>query len=215
VQRDTQVFVLEGPRYQGRDEFSEGQVADIADYAEKQQALEQRLGGLERELERGQAGTQDVQGDMKAVVNDVRFCVQRCELLLQLPLIRDAVKHFQRSVEANAILHDRWQVAGSGKRSLEVPAATDLGGAPLGESQSSPDLRQGGGAASARAAVTAGKAKGAPGMPSQPGRKPFRSVEDWGKPHTPMQCDPVPVRASGPEATPSSTYLPNKPGKSG
>jgi len=215
VQRDTQVFVLEGPRYQGRDEFSEGQVADIADYAEKQQALEQRLGGLERELERGQAGTQDVQGDMKAVVNDVRFCVQRCELLLQLPLIRDAVKHFQRSVEANAILHDRWQVAGSGKRSPDVPAAADLGGAPLGESQSSPDLRQGGGAASARAAVTAAKAKGSPGMPSQPGRKPFRSVEDWGKPHTPMQCDPVPVRASGPEATPSSTYLPTKPGKSG
>mmetsp|Transcript_53907 Transcript_53907/g.174138 ORF Transcript_53907/g.174138 Transcript_53907/m.174138 type:complete len:963 (-) Transcript_53907:68-2956(-) len=193
-----------------------------AEYMEKQHAVESRLhqleGFLEESTQQHELPPQVAEG-MKKMCEDVGFCLQRCQLIGQLPEIQLYIKRFQRSLAMNAILHSHWvpppeklsdgklsSALGAGARSLSKtaaspegslerrgqppPASPPEGGRRLAASQSAPDMQlQGAGKDKASPAVGAkkGKAQGA----SKSQKKPYRTVVDWVRPHTPLAVEPV------------------------
>merc|ERR1712110_43156 len=81
-----------------------------AEYVERQLEMESRLQQLEDQLDGAnvvQPESEIVQS-MKGVIRDVKRCLQRSELLFQLPEVKLFVKRFRRSLEMNAVLHERW-----------------------------------------------------------------------------------------------------------
>merc|ERR1712187_54144 len=86
------------------------QADDVHAYVERQLNIESRLNQLEEQLDSasGLPPESEILSGMKMVVKDVRRCLQRCELLFQLPEIKMFVKRFRRSLEMNAVLHERW-----------------------------------------------------------------------------------------------------------
>jgi len=102
------------------------------------------------------------------------------------------VKRFQRSLEVNAILHEKWVGPGAGKRPpAEESSAQDQDRVSNREliedphlnrdselSRSAPDLRK-------RGTGAAGKGN------EKQKKKPFRTVVDWCRPHTPLKIDPT------------------------
>merc|ERR1712107_358983 len=131
------------------------------------------------------------------------------ELLFQLPEVKLFVKRFRRSLEMNAVLHERWL----GPEGMKKPPTADENesrpdtamteGKGLGQSRSTPELR-----------AKASKAPGAPGKKNEKGdgkKKPFRTVVDWCRPHTPLKLDPQSRGAlptSGDAAQATSPTLP-------
>jgi transcription elongation GreA/GreB family factor len=164
-------------------------------YMERQGVMEARLKQLEEQLDTASVvmPESEIFSSLKAVIKDVRRCLSRCELLYQLPEIKAFVKRFQRSLEVNAILHEKWVGPGAGKRSPapeEMTADQDrLSHREHGEdptltrdseqSRSAPDLR------SKRGAGATGKGN------EKQKKKPFRTVVDWCRPHTPLKIDPM------------------------
>lgn len=178
---------------------TEGQEAqEFAEYVDKQVGIESRLKELEEQLEF--SIQKDAQPDValssvKLIIQDVRFCLQRCELLSQLPEIRLYMKRFQRSLAVNAVIHKRWLGPGTGDKPdngdgtpfMDMMIDMDGGSlmspsfqspAKMGSSKSAPDIRVG----SKRSAVK---------------KKPYRTVVDWCKPHTPLHADPVSFKQYG------------------
>lgn len=182
----------------GEDLDLDDEVRDDAarQYVERQTVMEARLKQLEEQLDTASVvmPESEIFSSLKAVIKDVRRCLSRCELLYQLPEIRAFVKRFQRSLEVNAILHEKWIGPGAGKRSPppeESVAEQDrVGTRELTEdrhltrdselSQSAPDLRSKRGG---YGAVGKGNEKQK--------KKPFRTVVDWCRPHTPLKIDPM------------------------
>jgi len=188
----------------GEDADLDDEVRDDAarQYVERQTIMEVRLKQLEEQLDSASVVQPESQifTSLKAVIKDVRRCLSRCELLYQLPEIKMFVKRFQRSLEVNAILHEKW--IGPGGRApsrgqedesqqVRPGSASNLGSEDQGMSRdndmsrSAPNLR----------------AKGLKGGAKQDGvkKKPFRTVVDWCRPHTPLKIDPVFKGGSGAE----------------
>jgi len=166
-------------------------------YVERQTGMEARLTQLEEQLDSASVVMPESQifSSLKAVIKDVRRCLSRCELLYQLPEIKMFVKRFQRSLEVNAILHKKWlgpegarktqqdeddrpQSAG-GTRRESREEGEDQGGMTRNAdmSRSAPDLR-----------AKSGRGKK---IEPHPKKKPFRTVVDWVRPHTPLKIDPM------------------------
>merc|ERR1740129_966758 len=103
------------------EEPNEELVQGFREHTERQQAMEDRLNQLQEQLEQASiaAPESEIFTGMKGVVKDVRSCLSRCELLVQLPEIKAFIKRFQRSLELNAILQAKWlgpkQPDGGGK----------------------------------------------------------------------------------------------------
>jgi hypothetical protein len=167
-------------------------------YVERQSVMEARLKQLEEQLDSASVVMPESQifSSLRAVIKDVRRCLSRCELLYQLPEIKMFIKRFQRSLEVNAILHEKWIGPGAGKRTPAEGAAEqdqeDVSNHPSeGQmirdaeySRSAPDLR-----------AKRGLGKRGEG----PKKKPFRTVVDWVRPHTPLKLDPMFKGAGAPE----------------
>jgi len=190
VQRDTTVVVVDGPTYQvsatptPRDDKRDQKLDECV---EKQQALDSKVKALVKRLDESQAGTNAMEGGLKGMVQDVKLCLHRCELLLQVPQIREFVKAFQKSSDTNAVLMDDWKGGGGG---------TDGGASEKGSTHTKASHRE-----SARSKGTRKSAQ-------------FRSVDDWGRPHTPIECDPQPLRTQEEPVDTITVYLPdNKPPK--
>lgn len=181
----------------GEDVDLDDEVRDDAarQYVERQTQMESRLKQLEEQLDSASVVMPEshIFGSLKAVIKDVRRCLSRCELLYQLPEIKMFVKRFQRSLEVNAILHEKWIGPGAGKRQLPDDELENRPRSALGShrsedqmtrdseiSRSAPDLR-----ARGRGGGSSGK--------KQEGvkKKPFRTVVDWCRPHTPLKIDPM------------------------
>jgi len=187
-----------GEALSDQDQGAEAEAAN--EYVQKHMALENRLQNLEEALDQAthQSVESEVFNGLKAVMKDVRQCLQRCELLYQLPEIRVMVKRFERSLQVNAILHERWLGPGAGRAQpgnsavdalLERPSShTSDGGEGMQRNsehaRSAPDLK----VAKAREGRSGLGAK----RSSRNGeKKPFRTVVDWCRPHTPLKVDPV------------------------
>jgi len=107
---------------------------------------------------------------LNSIVQDVRLCLKRCELILQLPEIKAFIRKFQSSLQVNAVLHDRWL----GPKSRQ----DDEDMAPKVEHcKSMGDLTS----------VAADQHRRRPGDAQ---KRPFRTVADWARPHTPLTLDP-------------------------
>merc|ERR1712232_800177 len=94
-----------------------------AEYVERQLEMESRLQQLEDQLDGAnvvQPESEIVQS-MKGVIRDVKRCLQRSELLFQLPEVKLFVKRFRRSLEINAVLHERWL----GPEGMKKPSTAD------------------------------------------------------------------------------------------
>jgi hypothetical protein len=171
-------------------------------YVERQTVMEVRLAQLEDQLDSASVVMPDSQifSGLKGVVKDVRRCLSRCELLYQLPEVKVFVKRFQRSLQVNAILHDKWLGPSEpGRRQPLGDASPDRPGSAAGSnagedqrlnrdnelSHSAPDLRAKG-LGKGGSALVGGKREGAGAK-----KKPFRTVVDWVRPHTPLKIDPV------------------------
>merc|ERR1719327_504083 len=87
--------------------------------------MEARLKQLEDQVDSASVVQPESQiwSSLRGVIKDVRRCLSRCELLYQLPEIKVLVKRFQRSLEVNAILHEKWVGPGAGKRTPAEGAA--------------------------------------------------------------------------------------------
>lgn len=107
---------------------------------------------------------------LNSIVQDVRLCLKRCELILQLPEIKTFIRKFQSSLQVNAVLHDRWL----GPRQDEEPSAPKIE-----QCKSMGDL-------TSVAADPCRPKRGAGEVP----KRPFRTVTDWARPHTPLTLDP-------------------------
>eukprot|EP00403_Amphidinium_massartii_P040684 CAMPEP_0178434330 /NCGR_PEP_ID=MMETSP0689_2-20121128/33369_1 /TAXON_ID=160604 /ORGANISM="Amphidinium massartii, Strain CS-259" /LENGTH=1185 /DNA_ID=CAMNT_0020056393 /DNA_START=32 /DNA_END=3586 /DNA_ORIENTATION=- len=161
--------------------LSGGDVGTGSVFLMKQAEIEQRLNSLEDNLEqaslkRSDPGPEDVFQMMRALVSHVRQCLRRCELLFQLPEIRSFVKRFHKSLAVNAVLQEKWLGPPQGsldESSLHTRSVPDL---------SSPMRKR-----------EAGKKRGEPSKAEiQKGpKKPFRTVVDWCRPHTPLTVQPV------------------------
>jgi len=192
--------------------------AESAEYMERQLQMEKQLVQLENRLEQqylasqvtGSSEVQDskepsrpatadseiVQG-LKFIVQDVRKCLKRCELLIQLPEIRMFMRRFQRSLEVNAILHEKW-IGPEASRSPRVEEDLEAGisGMPPRNSmmsQSSPNFNFSSGAPSPESSRDDSdmRASSRGGMKGSVRKKPFRTVVDWTRPHTPLALEPV------------------------
>eukprot|EP00927_Polykrikos_kofoidii_P031488 TRINITY_DN27063_c0_g1_i1.p1 TRINITY_DN27063_c0_g1~~TRINITY_DN27063_c0_g1_i1.p1 ORF type:complete len:1150 (-),score=212.39 TRINITY_DN27063_c0_g1_i1:192-3599(-) len=166
-------------------------------YVERQSELEHRLLQLEDQLDKASImqPESEVFSGLKGVVKDVRQCLQRCELLFQLPEIKHYVKKFRRSLEVNAILHERWlgPQAKPSEHGEASPRPPSLGGSDHGnnralprqsdQTRSMPDLK--GPKTQRESGVGHSRGKKADSK-----KKPFRTVVDWCRPHTPLKIDP-------------------------
>lgn len=180
---------------------SEGLEQEIREAKEREQIVEERLAQLEEQLEGGSVLSESqVAEGFRAVVGDVRRCLKRCELLSQLPEIKLFIKRFRMSLAVNAILSEGWVGPGKAKAaSPEVapeprPASTSRprSGAESTRpersltkdehSRSLPDFSH---------SKRTGKLASPAGTNRRTTKKPFRTVGDWVRPHTPMTVDPV------------------------
>lgn len=191
----------------------EREAQDVAEYVERQREIETRLSKLETELEHASgdshSGNTELVHGLRSVVKDVRCCLQRCELLIQLPQIREFVKQFQRSVEANGVLHQRWLGPDPGVDPFMHRArGQEVIGVVRGERTDLLKTKRSNSATPQR-----GSGSGT-GKKSESKRKPFRTVVDWGRPHTPLSLDPSPspgLRPVGeprPPEGPSPAFVP-------
>jgi len=174
-----------------KDEETRKQEAQAtAEYVERQLEVESRLQQLEDQLDGANAmqPESEIVQSMKGVIRDVKRCLQRSELLFQLPEVKLFIKRFRRSLEMNAVLHERWL----GPEGMKKPPTADenesrpdtaiADSKGLVQSRSTPEIRS-----------KASKAPGAPGKKNEKGdgkKKPFRTVVDWCRPHTPLKLDP-------------------------
>lgn len=178
---------------EGEDLDIDDEVRDDAarQYVERQSMMEARLKQLEEHIDSASVVSPESQifSSLKSVIKDVRRCLSRCELLYQLPEIKAFVKRFQRSLEVNAILHEKWLGPAAPKRqheelSLEQRPVTAPGEEFMTRdsdmTRSAPDLRARGG----RQGPTGKKSESVK-------KKPFRTVVDWVRPHTPLKIDPL------------------------
>lgn len=164
---------------------------DNSEEEERESELQSRLENLESAFESFEgaiakvdqsAGQSDQQllASFRTVVNDVRRCIQRCELLEKLPEIRVMVKRYERSLAIHAVLSDRWKGEREPKVEEEEEGSERRFMSHGNEnSRSSPDLGRTGPARFIGRQKANGK------------NKQFRTVADWIKPHTPMVPDPV------------------------
>lgn len=188
---DMEMFQEEVGSQAGESDAEGGDGQGAPQYAERQMEMETRLQQLEDQLD-GASILQpesEIIKSMKAVCKDTRRCLQRCELIFQLPEIKLFVKRFRKSLEVNAILHERWlgpdavrKKSEEAQEKSEPPAASSESTKGLTKhadiSRSAPDLAR------------KGKAE-APGLKKGDSKKkPFRTVVDWCRPHTPLKLDP-------------------------
>ena len=122
---------------------------------------------------------------LSGIVKDVKYCLKRCELLFQLPEIKAYIKSFQASLHVNAMLQDRW--LGPGARTRGIFDEDDLEGTGnpklrLGQNHSAGDLTL---SNLATDPITRARRS------EPPNKRPFRTVTDWARPHTPLTVDPV------------------------
>eukprot|EP00747_Dinoflagellata_sp_TGD_P123012 gnl/TRDRNA2_/TRDRNA2_173727_c11_seq15.p1 gnl/TRDRNA2_/TRDRNA2_173727_c11~~gnl/TRDRNA2_/TRDRNA2_173727_c11_seq15.p1 ORF type:complete len:627 (-),score=157.07 gnl/TRDRNA2_/TRDRNA2_173727_c11_seq15:205-2085(-) len=159
--------------------------------------IDNRINALEEQLDKASVimPQSEVITSLKAVTGDVRRCLQRCELLFQLPEVKAFVKRFQKSLAVNAVLHERWLGPGAGKRSQDDdgrPRSTqsDEGQLDRGEhSRSVPDLTER--TRARRSDGMSSTARHGKGGGKGPAKKPFRTVVDWCRPHTPLNVEPA------------------------
>eukprot|EP00913_Durusdinium_trenchii_P009815 g9216.t1 len=112
---------------------------------------------------------------LNEISQDVRLCLKRCELILQLPEIKAFIKKFQSSLQVNAVLHDSW-LGPTKSRLFEDEEAPKI--EPC---KSTGDLTSvAADPFHARPAVKRGEFN----------KRPFRTVNDWARPHTPLTLDP-------------------------
>jgi len=188
---------------EGEDLDLDDEVRDDAarQYVERQTVMEARLKQLEEQIDSASVvmPESEIFGSLKAVIKDVRRCLSRCELLYQLPEIKAFVKRFQRSLEVNAILHEKWKGPEGDRRPQTSQVERDVTDRPSSAGQqsedhlmrdsdlsrSAPDLRAKG--------IGRGGLTTAPSGKSREGvkKKPFRTVVDWCRPHTPLKIDPM------------------------
>lgn len=186
-------------------DVQEDEADEATEYVERQREIEARLNQLEDQLDSAGGGAGATESDvfqgLKGVVKDVKRCLQRCELLFQLPEIKSFVKRFRRALEMNAILHERWLGPAARRRKPEPdddeeePGTGAHPGPPpssggsvreegsrrlLDHARSAPDLAA---PKHRREAIRSKKGDGK--------KKPFRTVVDWCRPHTPLTIDPV------------------------
>lgn len=151
----------------GREELAE-------DYRKRQVQIEERVDKLQELVEQsGDHGSvcppEVLMSGLRAVVKDVRQCLQQCDLIFQLPEIRTYVRRFQQSLQLNAMVQKKWTGPPAGPKSEDelYPEA----------SHSMTDLRD-------RSGLSRGKKK-------EMKKQPFRTVVDWARPHTPLSLDPA------------------------
>jgi len=196
-------------------------------YVERQMEIDFRLNQLEEQLDAASenpAAQSDMFGGLKVVVKDVRKCLQRCELLFQLPEIKAFVKNFRKSLQMNAILHERWMGPDAVRPPREPREEEPEAG--TGEPQTGQALTRGSPATRSAPDLRASKTqKEVPQKISKKGdgkaKKPFRTIVDWTRPHTPLKLDPqfkghlVPgeIDPNGPSASVAQTAerTPNLP----
>jgi len=166
----------------------------VKEYLDRQVQMESRLDSLEEQIDQAASDSEgQVFAGLKHVMKDVRRCLSRCELVFQLPEIKVFIKRFQRSLALNAILHEKWIGPGAGKRSPPDGTDDQPSSAAVGETL----VRNTEHARSASELTTATQARRAgnstrTGKRSDPNKKkPFRTVVDWVRPHTPLKVDPV------------------------
>jgi len=207
----------DAPPPKGEEQAGAAAAAEAAEYLERQMQIEKQLLALEGKLEQNMAkpaegddGKEEaappveqefVQG-LKFIVQDVRKCLKRCELLVQLPEIRMFMRRFQRSLEVNAMLHEKW-VGPDGARSPRaedeaqagMPSRGNFATQSLPNFGTSPEASRDGADVHARTGMKGTAVK----------KKPFRTVVDWTRPHTPLALEPVlqlPPRAGERERLP-------------
>jgi len=192
------------PRRRTTEQAAAVAAAETAEYLERQMQIERQLLALEGKLEQNMSkpaegddskeeanpvgAEQDFVQGLKFIVQDVRKCLKRCELLVQLPEIRVFMRRFQRSLEVNAILHEKW-VGPDGARSpkAEVESQSGLPSRNSFASQSLPNF-----ATSPETSRDDADTRPRSGMKgSAVKKKPFRTVVDWTRPHTPLALEPV------------------------
>jgi hypothetical protein len=169
------------------EEARKHEAQSTAEYVERQIEMENRLQHLQDQLDSAsivQPDSEIVQS-MKGVIREVKRCLQRSELLFQLPEIKLFVKRFRRSLELNAIMHERWlgpeavQKPSTADESESRPETAMVENKGLMQSRSTPEIRS--------------KTPKTPGKRIEKGdgkKKPFRTVVDWCRPHTPLKADP-------------------------
>jgi len=109
---------------------------------------------------------------LNSIVQDVRLCLKRCELILQLPEIKAFIRKFQSSLQVNAVLHDRWLGPKSRQDDEDLAPKVE-------HCKSMGDLTS----------VAADQHRRRPGG-GEGQKRPFRTVADWARPHTPLTLDP-------------------------
>ncbi|CAE8624862.1 unnamed protein product, partial [Polarella glacialis] len=173
-----------------QDSQAQGEV--VAEYLHHQMQIEQRLNELQEQLENDSKGETVMEG-LSAVVKDVRQCLARCELLFQLPEIKLYIKRFRTSLEVNAVLQDKWMGPSARGRGVFDLDSGDEDATPGGQPPAERVLRQGDNTRSAPDLTSAAHARrDVPAPKSKKGqKKPFRTVTDWCRPHTPLNIDPV------------------------
>eukprot|EP00930_Biecheleria_cincta_P035689 TRINITY_DN24526_c0_g1_i1.p1 TRINITY_DN24526_c0_g1~~TRINITY_DN24526_c0_g1_i1.p1 ORF type:complete len:709 (+),score=159.70 TRINITY_DN24526_c0_g1_i1:112-2238(+) len=201
-QLDEALQTIEEGRYRKEQQTAE----DLETCTNQQRQMEDTLKRLEAHI---QSDDPEIASTLNAVVTDVRYCLKRCELLFQLPEIKVYIKRFQASLQVNAVLQDRWLgPAGREKKMFE-----DIGEAPeegaegtlLGSrpehTQSTGDLPTAPGGRIASKKNQADQKK-----------RPFRTVTDWARPHTPLSIDPV-LRPPSRESRETGSLPQISPGK--
>eukprot|EP00929_Paragymnodinium_shiwhaense_P119668 TRINITY_DN91554_c0_g1_i1.p1 TRINITY_DN91554_c0_g1~~TRINITY_DN91554_c0_g1_i1.p1 ORF type:complete len:1023 (+),score=383.02 TRINITY_DN91554_c0_g1_i1:164-3232(+) len=191
-----------GGAFASEGEQAQAEAESAAQYMERQMEIETRLEQLEDQLnDQLENMTQQPEGSemlsgMKLVIKDVRTCLRRCELLFQLPEIKQFVNKFRRSLEVNAVLHERWLgprnaaaangPAAAANKGEDRPSSAGNDRRPEGkgmsrdQASSMPDLK-----AKDKSQASRSKKGGGDGK-----KKPFRTVVDWCRPHTPLSLDP-------------------------
>jgi len=198
-------------------EMEQGGVSEVQaelEYVRKQ--TEQRMGELEEALEQAcdQSAQREVFAGLRAVMQDVRRCMQRCELLYQLPDIRNMIKNFEHSLQVNAILQQRWLGPGAGRAGAPHGSAAEQMLQSPGSASKQRRSRDGSKGTVRGMDANLEMARSMPEFPKDASRrqrspsgkrvsgggqkKPFRTVVDWVRPHTPLQVDPVPRGGFGP-----------------
>jgi len=119
---------------------------------------------------------------LSGIVKDVKYCLKRCELLFQLPEVKGFIKRFQESLHVNAVLQDRWLGPGGRSRGFFDDENLFEGSSRIRPSSSAVDLSLSNLSTDPITRVRRNEA---------PNKRPFRTVTDWARPHTPLTVDPV------------------------
>eukprot|EP00931_Biecheleriopsis_adriatica_P041339 TRINITY_DN23641_c0_g1_i1.p1 TRINITY_DN23641_c0_g1~~TRINITY_DN23641_c0_g1_i1.p1 ORF type:complete len:721 (+),score=193.18 TRINITY_DN23641_c0_g1_i1:250-2163(+) len=183
MQLDEALQTMEEARLRAQNDTLDGLQA----CADQQKEMEAKLAKLKEQLE---SDNPDLTETLGAVVQDIRYCLKRCELLFQLPEIKQYIKRFQASLQVNAVLQDRWL----GPSARSKGAFDDLGedGADETALGAKPDhVKSTGDLTTHTRLDLVHKAK-----KGESKKRPFRTVTDWARPHTPLSIDPQPPRDS-------------------